>query len=195
MAVIVKQSIVKQTSIRRPLTRRRQAGVSLVEVMVAMLVTMVGLLGFAGLQSRAMVAAEDTYVRTEAMAIAQEFLERKRINGSTELFLGTATTDPAIATYTNTTNWTSTFTVPQCELATSNCTPAQMALYDIDRMRAMLASNAYLPQGQMRVLQSGANGMVRVFVAWGGEDLQACIDNNGMSSGLSRRNCILLEGI
>lgn len=195
MAVIVKQSIVKQRLIRRSLAARRQAGVSLIEVMVAMMVTMVGLLGFAGLQSRAMVAAEDTYVRTEAMAIAQEFLERKRINGSTELFLGSATTDPAIATYTTANNWTGTFSVPNCQGALVTCTPVQMALYDIARMREMLASNAYLPQGQMRVLQSGTNGMVRVFVAWGGEDLQACIDNDGLAAGLARRNCVLLEGI
>lgn len=195
MAVIVKQSIVKQTSIRRPLARRHQAGFSLVEVMVAMLVTMVGLLGFAGLQSRAMVAAEDTYVRTEAMAIAQEFLERKRINGSTELFLGTATTDPAIATYTTASNWTGTISPQICHGATVTCTPTQMALYDIARMREMLASNAYLPQGEMRVLQSGTNGMVRVFVAWGGENLTDCINSSGLSSGLARRNCILLEGI
>lgn len=174
---------------------RRQRGMSLIEVLVAMLVTTVGLLGFAGLQSRAMVSAEDTYVRTEAMALAQELLERKRINGATELFDGTATSDPAIATYTTASNWTGAIPTQSCAGASVTCTPVQMAQYDIAQMRNILASNAYIPQGDMLVTRNLTTGMINIYVAWGGETAAACAAAGGLSSGLARLKCIVLEGI
>jgi type IV pilus modification protein PilV len=68
----------------------------MVEMLVAILLTAVGFMGFAALQTRALLAAEDTYMRTQAMALAQEMLERKRINGSTEMYLDRAIADPAL---------------------------------------------------------------------------------------------------
>ena len=53
-----------------------QAGVSMVEVLIAVLVLAVGALGFAGVQVVAMQKSEDANYRSAAMLIAQDAVER-----------------------------------------------------------------------------------------------------------------------
>lgn len=57
-----------------------QAGFTLIEVLVAVLVLAVGLLGLAGLQTMGLRATTGSYVRTQAIAVAQELAERMRLN-------------------------------------------------------------------------------------------------------------------
>lgn len=65
---------------------RRQAGFSLIEVLVAMVITLVGLLGLAALQARAVTAEFESYQRTQALILATDMVERIRMNRA---FLGT----------------------------------------------------------------------------------------------------------
>lgn len=58
-----------------------QAGVSMVEVLIAVLVLAVGALGFAGVQVVAMQKSEDANYRSAAMLIAQDAVERIQANG------------------------------------------------------------------------------------------------------------------
>lgn len=60
--------------------RAESQGFSLVEVLVALLVLSIGLLGLAMLQVQGMTANSDAYFRTEATVLAYDLMERMRIN-------------------------------------------------------------------------------------------------------------------
>ncbi|WP_412548645.1 type IV pilus modification protein PilV [Pseudomonas sp. MWU13-2105] len=60
--------------------RHRQAGVSLIEVLVAMLVLAVGLLGAAALQLNALRYTDSSTTSTQASFIAYDLLDRIRAN-------------------------------------------------------------------------------------------------------------------
>lgn len=59
---------------------RRQKGVGLMEVLIALLLLAIGVLGFVGLQLRAMDAANEATDRTVAINIARDLAERMRVN-------------------------------------------------------------------------------------------------------------------
>jgi len=60
--------------------RRLQSGFGMMEVLVAMGVLAVGVLGFAALQVRASTATGESYFRSQAMAVAQDLAERIQAN-------------------------------------------------------------------------------------------------------------------
>ncbi|MCG8535650.1 MAG: type IV pilus modification protein PilV, partial [Pseudomonadales bacterium] len=55
-------------------------GVSLIEVLVAMLILGVGVMGYAAVQLNAVKVTEHSNSRSQAMAIAQDAIERLRAN-------------------------------------------------------------------------------------------------------------------
>ena len=67
----------KTTVLRRA---RRQAGVSLVEVMVSVLVVTLGMLGAAALQASAMRNNQGSYERTQTSILTQGILDAMRAN-------------------------------------------------------------------------------------------------------------------
>ncbi|MEK8078883.1 type IV pilus modification protein PilV [Pseudomonas sp. XK-1] len=59
---------------------RTQAGFTLIEVMVAVLVLSVGLFGMAGMHARVLNGQFDAYQRAQAMLLAQDMVNRIRAN-------------------------------------------------------------------------------------------------------------------
>ena len=97
-----------------------QRGVGMVEILIALLVMSIGLLGYAGLQLRALNSTEEAHYRTQAIAIAQDLAERIAANPQ------------SMAAYTTAGNWAQLSPVPgkpmgwdDCVL--NPCTPDQMA--------------------------------------------------------------------
>lgn len=78
---------------------RRQAGLSLIEVLVAVVLLSIGLLGLAGLQASGMRVGQSSIHRSLAAQLAQDMIERLRANvvnaDAYNLSLGDAT--PACA--------------------------------------------------------------------------------------------------
>jgi len=126
-----------------------QLGVGLSEIMVAMLLLGVAVIGFAGLQVRALSTTNSAMYRTQAASIAQEFGERMRMNPAGR------------AAYVDVWNLTAV-TANQCVVGT--CTPVQMAQYDIRTMSALV--QATLPNGQVSVRQCINRTNLCVFVSW-----------------------------
>ncbi len=64
----------------KPVETRRQAGVSLIEVLVALFVLAFGMLGIAGMQTMAMKANQSAFERNAAVISANSIVERIRSN-------------------------------------------------------------------------------------------------------------------
>ena len=62
------------------MNRRNQTGVGMFEVLVALFVLAIGVLGFAALQLRAVDATIEANDKTLAMNVARDLAERIRIN-------------------------------------------------------------------------------------------------------------------
>lgn len=62
------------------LNNRHQAGFTLLEVLIALLILSIGLLGHAKLQLVGVRANTNAYLRTQATSLAQDFAERLRAN-------------------------------------------------------------------------------------------------------------------
>lgn len=70
-----------------------QAGFTLLESLVALLVLSVGLLGLAGLQAQGLQYNHDAYVRSQATMLAYDMVERMRLNaGAAADYVGAAPT-------------------------------------------------------------------------------------------------------
>jgi type IV pilus assembly protein PilV len=74
--------------------RRRQEGLSLIEVLVAVVLLSIGLLGLAGLQASGMRVGQSSIHRSQAAQLAHDMIERMRADvadaGAYELELGAA---------------------------------------------------------------------------------------------------------
>ncbi|HEU0220455.1 MAG TPA: type IV pilus modification protein PilV [Gallionella sp.] len=79
--------------------RRKNAGFSLIEVLVTIVILMVGLLGLAGLQSRALTAQMEAYQRSQALILLKDMADRINANrknaASYVTTLGTGAACPA----------------------------------------------------------------------------------------------------
>ncbi len=65
---------------RRKTRQQNQRGASLIEVMVAVTILSIGLLGLAMLQVKSLRLNTDAYLRSQATLIANEFIEEMRAN-------------------------------------------------------------------------------------------------------------------
>ncbi len=108
-----------------PMTRpRHMRGLSLVEVMVALVVMAVGMLGIAGLYVTTLQAKTTSLSRMKAVNFAYDLADRIRANPT------------AGASYVLASNGTTTTT----NCSSANCTPAQIAAADLDQWHAAVTS-------------------------------------------------------
>lgn len=138
-------------------THSRQAGFGLIEVLAAMLVLGVGVIGFAALQIRAIHASGDAYARTQAIAISQDLAERMRVNPT------------QAAAYRTASNWASTAPTAApttCATTTADCSAATMVTYDIQSVRYNAAT--LLPQGLVNVETCQGSTLTCIYVSWDG---------------------------
>ena len=103
--------------------RRNQGGFTLIEVLVAVLVLLVGMLGVVGMQMLSFQANQGAYFRSQAVYIASEILDAMRANPTAAAsYVGVYPDDGA-----------GTSTVPSDQSCgdADGCTPAQAALQDL----------------------------------------------------------------
>jgi type IV pilus assembly protein PilV len=130
--------------------RSAQAGFSLIEVLVTVVVLAIGLLGLAGLQINGLRYTHSAYFRSQATILAEDILDRMRANraaaeaGNYIIGIGTS---PGTAS---------------CEGTSANCTSDQMAGADLYEWKQVLSKT--LPQGNGSVARQGDG--FRVVVQW-----------------------------
>lgn len=64
---------------------KRESGLTLIEVLIALVVLSIGLLGLAGLQAQGMRFNHEAYLRTQATILAYDMLDRMRANRAAAL--------------------------------------------------------------------------------------------------------------
>jgi type IV pilus assembly protein PilV len=149
-------SVVKRTA--------QNQGFSLVEVLVALLVLSIGLLGLAALQTTSLQYNTGSYLRTQATFLAYDIIDRMRAN-TTAVADGGAYDIPTAAAATP----FLTSTDPTCD--TSSCSSVNMAAYDLGkwykRMGLVLPGASTNPA----TIDINASEMVTITIRWMERDL------------------------
>ena len=91
----------------------RQSGFTLLEVLIAILVLSIGLLGLAGLMASSMKNSHSAYQRTQATWLAYDIIDRMRVNrdvaiastNNYEIGIGTATSSSTGLAGTDVSDW------------------------------------------------------------------------------------------
>ncbi|HRJ53299.1 MAG TPA: type IV pilus modification protein PilV [Candidatus Thiothrix moscowensis] len=137
-----------------PIPRKRQAGLSLLEVLVSTLVLSAGLLGLASLQIAGMKTSHNSHQMQQATWLVNDLLEHMRANRSAAL-----AGDYAGAT--------DCLTAPDTLCTSGSCTPAQLAAYDLYRIRC--GNPAGATSSETSVRNALLNGVLTV----------TCVDPDG----------------
>lgn len=105
----------------KSLSLRKQAGLNLIEVLIAALVLSIGMLGLAGLQLATLKTAQNTTAQQHATMLASNLLERMRSNRDAALSGEYVVTDETCASRNRST----------ADCKTGACTSSELADYDI----------------------------------------------------------------
>lgn len=124
---------------------RQAKGFTLIELMVAILVLAIGLLGLAGLQVIGLRSGHNAYLRTQATLLAQDMADRMRNNRENlASYLGTETAD-------------------KCDA--SLCSGAQMAGYDLAKWHEAIINQ--LPGGSGVITNDPGGSLVyKINITW-----------------------------
>lgn len=128
-------------------------GLSLLEVLIALLVLSIGLLGIAGLQLTGLQENQNAHFRTQAVYLANDMADRMRAN---------PTGDYSIVDNTN-----RSFNLPNPD-CTNDCTPNQLAQRDAYEWLSAASTTSVanlLPKGK-GIVSGGNNGIFTISVFW-----------------------------
>ncbi len=143
---------------RRRLQLRGQAGLSMIEALVAVLVLSFGLMALAGFQLRVLADSAGASDKNIAVQLAGDMADRIRSNPVT----GPVAGNPYVA------DWSSaSATAPRasCVGAGATCSANELATYDVWSWKRTVA--AALPGGQANVQsKTTAGGLLFVHIAW-----------------------------
>ena len=153
---------------------KRQTGVGLVEVLVALVLLSIAVLGFVALQIRAITASNEAMMNVQATNIARDLAERMRMNRD------------GLAGYVANTDTTN--------CATAFCSPENMAKYDF----RLVSSRATDLGMSMDVLNCQGSTLVRkcIYVAWEGTTATNGTGSSDCTNGAAyvpNAKCIIME--
>jgi type IV pilus assembly protein PilV len=127
----------------------KNAGFTLIEVLIAMVVLAIGLLGLAGLQVTSLRNNQSAYNRSQATQLAYDLADRMRANRLFGANYVTTFMAPTAATCA-----TSDTPCTACRSMAKSCTPPQLAVKDLFEWNNALTST--LPSGTGTITITGA---------------------------------------
>lgn len=158
----------------------RQRGVSLIEVLVAVLIFSLGLIGMAGLMMMATRSNQSAYLRTQVAFLANSIADRMHAN--------------PIAVWDGSYNSTTLPTSTTQDCTNSGCTPDQLAAHDLGEWSSQLKTFLPTPSASISCDNSNAGysptsaqlagsppygGICTVKINWYERDVVAPINSNG----------------
>lgn len=170
------RSSLRPRPLRAP---RRDAGFTLIEVLVAVLVLSLGVLGAAGMQAASLRANREARAQEVGTRMAMELAELIRAN-HVQARNGTTATNPYLLDFSNTAPSTSStcFTAANCssgmEIATRDVTDwAQRAapLLPGIRVKVCYDTEPFDPSGKPRWACNDSGDTIQVKIGWARADL------------------------
>lgn len=144
----------------------RIKGVTLIEVLVAIVITSIGILGFASLQFLGLNSNQSAYYRSQASFIASDLSERMRANidGMNENQYADVTITASTLTCSVSANSCDERNNAGTVMSASACTAAQRAVHDILIAGCGYASNEYTNQSEKTNFLGDLlpNGVIRI---------------------------------
>ena len=164
------------------ITIKKQAGVGLMEVLVALLILAIGVLGFVALQYRAIEATSEGANRVQAINLARDLAEKIRVNRD------------ALATYVNTTASTTITALPRPNCFNVYCSSTEKAAFDASLIK--LSAQRVGMTMNMFACPEIDNGRRCIYVAWGDTSATDADGlNNCTTAGAYRdeSTCVVME--
>lgn len=152
---------------KQTLHTSQHRGFSLIEVLVALFVISIGMLGIAGMELFSKSTETEAVQRSTAILVAQEMMEKMRANPT------------GLASYINVTLGNASLSAPSTDCTTSTCTTTQLASHDLWSWEQLLdganevsgttkTGGLVQPQGCITGPAAGAAGVYTVAIAWRG---------------------------
>lgn len=144
-----------------------EKGFSLLEVLVALLVLSIGLLGLAALQTTGLKYNQQSYGRTQATLQTYDIIDRIRANKNGNTIINSTYDSVALGAQPGSTN-----------CVTTSCNDNAMAQYDIRSWN--ISNSTLLPQGQGAVCRGAFNSsynctvggsIYRIAITWKENDM------------------------
>jgi type IV pilus assembly protein PilV len=130
--------------------KRKESGFSMVEVLVALVVLAIGLLGIAALYLNSLQSGRTAIYRTQAITLAADLADRIRMNRSAQASYGSLFADAEAV-------------VGSCS-TTGGCSDADLASTDLANWKAEVADQLPGGQGQVAVVMPAAAGEPTTYV-------------------------------
>lgn len=140
-------------------------GFTFIEVLIALVVLSIGLLGLAGLQTLGLRANHSAYLRTQATLLAYDMADRMRTNLDEVHAAG--------GTYNSVSASAASGTPPSCNAVGSPCTASQIATKDVYQWRTDLGN--LLPSGRGKITGDGTTYTITIM--W--DDLHTGVTGTG----------------
>lgn len=142
-------------------SRPSQAGFTLIEVLVSVLILSFGLLGIAGMMGLTLKSNNSSYLQQQSVQSAANIVDRIRANSAAAIS-GSYDVNNLVTSGTPTAPST-----PSPDCSTATCNPTQMAAYDSWNWLTKDVA-AQLPNGcaSVTTAASGSNTLVTVTVQW-----------------------------
>lgn len=161
---------------------RYQQGIGLVEVLVALVLLAIAILGFTALQLRAVGSSLEAGNNVQAVGLARDLAERMRANPE------------GLSVFRTSNGYTTANTTINC--STAMCTPANMARYDFAQVAAQAASLGM--DIAVRDCQGYTNYTKRscIYVAWDSTRATNGTGDSDCTNGTSynkNAKCVILE--
>lgn len=170
-------------------------GFTLLEVLVALVILSLGLLGLAGLQLRSLQGSSDSFARSQAMILADSMADRMRANpiAVTEGSYRVAANNlPALPPY----NCEDTFPAGE-----NTCTPTEFAALDTADWANDLQTASVLPAGTGSItcndidagdaLPCSPNSVHTITLMW--DEARTGVTGTGCGGGAADLQCLAIE--
>lgn len=133
---------------------KRQEGFTILEILIALVVLAIGILGMAGLQSKSLYNNHSAQLRTKATSLAHDIAERMRANRRIAL--------ESAANYQI--NMGTTPAAPGTNCATNNCSGNELATFD--KYQWWSAVSNELPVGEASVAVDINKHIATITIQW-----------------------------
>lgn len=172
-----------------------QQGIGLIEVMVAVTLLSIAVLGYGALQLRAMNASQQAMQNIQAMNLARDLAERMRINRAGFGFYQTYAQQDSSNSFASSSHKACAAAMDETmQQAGEFCSAQQMAQYDIQQVKQKAAALAM----RVAILDCPNIQLKRqcIYVAWGetepndGDKAKDCTQGAAYRM---RSNCIFME--